>query len=599
MKSAKRKASTEKKEKKEKILKKSKSTAKHKTANKNKNANKVSFLASMKSKVFWLVTASVFIGIVLTISIIIPSTGSDSLTLAQNYMKDMTSAYGHILDQNIEISYLYLRPDRLEKLLKGVGIEGMDSSYFYVVGNDGTILYHPTKDKIGKPVENDVIGNIAKQVSEGNIPKPGLKDYSFKGSKKSASYYVTTGGSSILVLSVDKSELTENVRNIFVVAVGAGILIILLMGIEAYFISAKMTRPILQLKGIIDRLTNMDLRPDSQTVKISQKKDECGSIAKSIISLRTSLAALISDIQNQSSLLHSTAAKLTGNATTTSSTVQNVEIAITEIATGATNQAHETQKASDDIMLMGTMVENTNTQVSSLHHAADAIKDSSDIANATLSELDAINKKAIESIDVIYEQTHTTNESALKIKEATTLISSIADETNLLSLNASIEAARAGEAGRGFAVVAAQIQKLAEQSNDSAQQIDDIIYALLEDSEKAVETMEEVKTIMAQQSENVSKAGTVFSQVETGIIESIKGIGEIAEHTDRLNTTRTDITDVVQSLSAIAEENAASTEETSAAILEVSQVVQDITHHAMELQEVASTLEENISVFQL
>ena len=153
------------------------------------------------------------------------------------------------------------------------------------------------------------------------------------------------------------------------------------------------------------------------------------------------------------------------------------------------------------------MIEHTNSQVESLTSTANLMRESSEEAAATLKELDNINQQAIASIDVIYEQTNITNISALKIKEATTLISSIAEETNLLSLNASIEAARAGEAGRGFAVVASQIQKLADQSNESANQIDQIIHALIEDSEKAVKTMDEVKTIMNLQSENVHKTG--------------------------------------------------------------------------------------------
>ena len=250
-------------------------------------------------------------------------------------------------------------------------------------------------------------------------------------------------------------------------------------------------------------------------------------------------------------------------------------------------------------MLMGTMMENTSLQVDSLHSTADSMKSSSDTATQTLQELDSINQRAISSIDVIYEQTLTTNESAIKIKEATSLISSIAEETNLLSLNASIEAARAGEAGRGFAVVAGQIQKLADQSNKSAQQIDEIIYMLLEDSQKAVQTMEEVKKIITQQSENVSETGTVFSQVQGGISNSIMGVNEIAERTSQLNTARTNIVDVVQNLTAIAEQNAASTEETSSAVIEVANVMQEISSHASKLQEIAYTLETNVDIFQL
>ena len=560
---------------------------------------KTGFFSSIKSKIVMLLTGSIFVGIVLSIVLIIPSVRNNTMTLTKDYMDDITSAYGRVLDQNINISVMYLYADRLENLVGGVGLEGMDSSYFYVTSADGTILYHPDQSKIGTMAESSVIQDVVTQLDKGNIPDPAVKQYKYHGTQKYASYYVAGNGKAILILTADNSEVMASVNKAFYTAIGAGISIIVLLGIVGYLITAKLTRPILQVTTLINRLADMDFQKDAKTIKISKRSDECGTMAKALLALRESLVQVVTDIKNQSALLYETSAQLTGSANTTSGTVQNVEQAVSEIASGATNQAQETQKATEDIVLMGTMVEDTNSQVSALHNAADAIKESSDTANNTLQELDLINKKAIDSINVIYEQTHTTNESALKIKEATTLIASIADETNLLSLNASIEAARAGEAGRGFAVVASQIQKLAEQSNDSARQIDEVIYALLEDSEKAVKTMDEVKTIMEQQSENVSKAGTVFSQVETGITESINGIAQIADRTNKLNSTRSGIVDVVQNLTAIAEENAASTEETSAAVIEVANVMQEISDHAAELQNIASTLEKNISIFKI
>lgn len=560
---------------------------------------KTGFFSSIKSKIVMLLTGSIFVGIVLSIVLIIPSVRNNTMTLTKDYMDDITSAYGRVLDQNINISVMYLYADRLENLVGGVGLEGMDSSYFYVTSADGTILYHPDQSKIGTMAESSVIQDVVTQLGNGNIPDPAVKQYKYHGTQKYASYYVAGNGKAILLLTADKSEVMASVNKAFYTAISAGIFIIVLLGIVGYLITAKLTRPILQVTTLINRLADMDFQEDAKTIKISKRSDECGTMAKALLALRESLVQVVTDIKNQSALLYETSAQLTGSANTTSGTVQNVEQAVSEIASGATNQAQETQKATEDIVLMGTMVEDTNSQVSALHNAADAIKESSDTANNTLQELDLINKKAIDSINVIYEQTHTTNESALKIKEATTLIASIADETNLLSLNASIEAARAGEAGRGFAVVASQIQKLAEQSNDSARQIDEVIYALLEDSEKAVKTMDEVKTIMEQQSENVSKAGTVFSQVETGITESINGIAQIADRTNKLNSTRSGIVDVVQNLTAIAEENAASTEETSAAVIEVANVMQEISDHAAELQNIASTLEKNISIFKI
>ncbi|MEG0961334.1 MAG: methyl-accepting chemotaxis protein [Lachnospiraceae bacterium] len=560
---------------------------------------KGNFFSSIKTKVSCLMISSIVLTIISSIYIIIPSVNKNITNITQNYMYDLTSAYGRILDQNINISVMYLNVDRLQNLFEGVGIKGIDSSYFYVVAANGTILYSPTTDKIGTESDKDAILNIVDKLAAGEIPEPNILTYEDEGTTRYASTYVSGKGSAILVLTANEDEVLASINQILMRAIIAGFIITLILVTIGYLLTAKMIRPLVQITAITNRLADMDFTEDPKLKKIMRRRDESGIIGRAITALREALVGVVSDIKEQSTLLYQTSSELNNNAITTSNTVQNVEHAIAEIATGATSQAHETQRATEDIVIMGTMVSDTNAQVSALHTAADSIKESSDSANKTLQELDRINQRALDSIGIIYEQTHTTNESALKIKEATTLISSIADETNLLSLNASIEAARAGDAGRGFAVVASQIQKLAEQSNDSARQIDTIIYTLLEDSEKAVKTMDEVKAIMAQQNENVSKAGTVFTYVENGINDSISGIAEISNRTGQLNSTRNNVVDAVQSLTAIAQQNAASTEETSAAVIEVSEVMQNITEHAQQLQEIASILEKNVTTFKL
>ena len=248
---------------------------------------------------------------------------------------------------------------------------------------------------------------------------------------------------------------------------------------------------------------------------------------------------------------------------------------------------------------MGNLVEETSAQVEELYNNASDMQKSSDEATSTLNELNIINQRARAAIDVIYEQTNTTNESALKIREATNLITAIADETNLLSLNASIEAARAGEQGRGFAVVAAQIQKLAEQSNESARQIEQIITSLIQDSTKAVETMDEVREIMENQSENVEKTEQMFAMVKSGIDHSIQGVNLIAEKTKSLDEARVNVVDVVQNLTAIAEENAAGTQETSASTVEFGNMMGDIQSSSGKLSSIASDLDESMKIFKL
>lgn len=557
-------------------------------------------LHSMRFNVVQLVLLSIIISVASLLIMIIPVADNAISTLAESYMRDVCDTCGLNVDAALNRSgNIILNQAYLETLIGDVRINDLDSSYAYVVGSDGTMIYHPDESKVGQPVENPAIKQVVADLEAGKEQQDGMAIYEFSGAEKYAAYYVTSNKAAILVITADRGDILSAKDAIYARAGGAAIIIFIVLGIISFLIASKMTRPIVEITNVIKRFSSLNFAESPTTIRISKRKDETGQMARAIGDLREKLVTIVSQIKSQSELLYNASTELDTNASHTTSTVGNVETAVNEIATGATNQASETQKATDDIVNMGNMIEHTNSQVENLTSTANLMRESSEEAAATLKELDNINQQAIASIDVIYEQTNITNISALKIKEATTLISSIAEETNLLSLNASIEAARAGEAGRGFAVVASQIQKLADQSNESANQIDQIIHALIEDSEKAVKTMDEVKTIMNLQSENVHKTGQVFEQVRDGISSSISGVGEIATRTTQLDKARGDVVDVVQNLTAIAQQNAASTEETSASVMEVSNVMQEIMENANRLKEIASILEENMNSFTL
>lgn len=561
---------------------------------------KKSGLHSMRFNVVQLVLLSIIISVASLLIMIIPVADNAISTLAESYMRDVCDTCGLNVDAALNRSgNIILNQAYLETLIGDVRINDLDSSYAYVVGSDGTMIYHPDESKVGQPVENPAIKQVVADLEAGKEQQDGMAIYEFRGAEKYAAYYVTSNKAAILVITADRGDILSAKDAIYARAGGAAIIIFIVLGIISFLIASKMTRPIVEITNVIKRFSSLNFAESPTTIRISKRKDETGQMARAIGDLREKLVTIVSQIKSQSELLYNASTELDTNASHTTSTVGNVETAVNEIATGATNQASETQKATDDIVNMGNMIEHTNSQVENLTSTANLMRESSEEAAATLEELDNINQQAIASIDVIYEQTNITNISALKIKEATTLISSIAEETNLLSLNASIEAARAGEAGRGFAVVASQIQKLADQSNESANQIDQIIHALIEDSEKAVKTMDEVKTIMNLQSENVHKTGQVFEQVRDGISSSISGVGEIATRTTQLDKARGDVVDVVQNLTAIAQQNAASTEETSASVMEVSNVMQEIMENANRLKEIASILEENMNSFTL
>ena len=343
----------------------------------------------------------------------------------------------------------------------------------------------------------------------------------------------------------------------------------------------------------------MDFTEDTLHDKLASRKDEIGNMGRALQQLVYSLKQVVNDIKERSNELVNAADSLNTDAAETSTTMEQVESAVNDIAQGATSQADETQQATENIVSMGNMIEDTNNEVNKLLTFTTNMKDTTRQAQDILAELKQVNDKAEEYIDIIAEQTNTTNESALKISEATKLITSIAEETNLLSLNASIEAARAGEQGRGFGVVAAEIQKLAEQSNESAQRIEDIIRELLLDSEKAVETMYSVKEIIRAQSDHVEQTETAFSELTDDMSLSIEGINNIAQKTSMLDEARTNVVDIVQNLTAIAEENAAGTEETSASTAEVTNIVEDISEKSNTLRDVAKQLDDEMNIFKI
>ncbi len=380
------------------------------------------------------------------------------------------------------------------------------------------------------------------------------------------------------------------------------LILIALVSVIAFIISfisiSKMTRDLRSSVKALDELANGNLNADIDR-RALKRKDEIGKLMRAVLNLRGQMKEVIGAIIEKGEAVQIAAQQINDETEQAARAIGQVDQAVSEISEGANSQASETQKATENVIIMGEMVEQTREEVETLLAHAEEMQAAGEVATQTLDELDEINGQTKKAIDVIYEQTHTTNESAMRIREVTKMITGIAEETNLLSLNASIEAARAGEQGRGFAVVAAQIQKLAEQSNSSTKEIAQIINVLMEDSEKAVATMDEVKEIMAAQSEKVERAGDAFSQVKAGIDASIKGVEAIEEKTIKLDDARANVIDIVQSLTAIAEENAASTQETSASVTEVTAIVEDIAQNASKMNTYATELKDKTNVFYM
>lgn len=561
---------------------------------------RINFAHSIRSRILVMIVVTVLICALTVLFTIRPLITKNFSAMQSSYMKDVAMAYGRMLGEYVTEGGLdVVSTPEVQDLLKEISINGKESSYAYVVDLDGTMLYHPIAEKIGVSVENAVVKQMLADIRDGKPQETSVYEYDFRGAIKYAGIYPDVEHGFLLIISADKAEITSDIQSILLKTLLSTLIAFVICVVIALFCSAIITKPIKEMAEIADRFSTLDLRDDDRRERIGQRRDEVGLLGRSIGGVREQFHAIVTEIKTQSNNIHTTAASLDEHTKETLNNIEQVERAVYEIAEGASSQAEDTQKATENVIRMGNMVEDTNQEVENLYLYANAMKKSGDDASKTLSDLEEINHKAKESIDLIYQQTNTTNESALKIREATELITFIAEQTNLLSLNASIEAARAGEQGRGFAVVASQIQKLAEQSNESARQIGEIITLLISDSGKAVDTMNEVMEIMEVQNKNIQQMGRQFEQLFAAIDKSNRGVGNIADRTKSLDEARVNVVDIVQNLTAIAEENAAGTQETSASVTEVNDIVSQISENANQLRRIAEELEHRMEIFQL
>ena len=219
-------------------------------------------------------------------------------------------------------------------------------------------------------------------------------------------------------------------------------------------------------------------------------------------------------------------------------------------------------------------------------------------ASVNMDTLNRSSDSTNEAFGRIVEQVNKTDESVGKIQSAVSLISSVANQINLLSLNASIEAARAGEAGKGFAVVASEISKLADQTNESTSIIEGIIKGLTEESSRTVETINEVTERIEEQKKSIDSTSDLFGNVSTGISYTREAISTVLSQAEQCEKSGEQVVDLMTNLSAISEENAASAETTSTAMTKLNNEAVKLAETSAELKELADNLKDDLEFFK-
>ena len=523
--------------------------------------------------------------------------GTAAATLAaydQNTGDYMESSNGDIWKGSYNISRSESLVDRIRDNT------GMDVTFFYgdrrimtsaVDSNGDRILNSPAGDRIVEKVLQNGEEYFSSAVSLDGVMNYGY----FMPVYQNGSDDEIIG---MVFVGTDK-ENKDAVVNGIIFGIGAAVCVAMILCIGVGLkLATSISRNIKKSIGIMGKVAEGDLTVWVDD-KMLKRKDEIGDLSRVTVKLKDTLKGILKGIsENSASLLE--ASRALGNAAdTTNGTMNEVQNAVSQVVANSTEQSKNSESTSENMRIMGEHITETSTEVDTLNQNAASMQKSSKKTADTLAQLCHINEEVERIIGEVKEQTDRTNASIQKINAAMEFITSIAEETNLLSLNASIEAARAGESGRGFAVVADQIKKLAEQSNQSGHEIEETTKALMEDSAREMEIMQRMQEIITEQSGSMQETRANVSEVLKEIEASMQSILQIRESTGRLAESRGEVMEAVEQLSQIAHDNVDSTQQTYTETQEVLDTFRQVYDSAEQLKKIADELAESMQYFKM
>lgn len=551
---------------------------------------KTGFVHSIRFTITILVMISVCVATVLNLLIVVPSTKDQIKMSVQNNMLGLAKAYGNIVQNSIDNGDV--RNYNLYKGLVGeCKVEGVESSYVYIVSPDGTMQYHPTEEKVGKPVENVVVKGLVEDISKGKHPEDMVVSYKFKGEMKYASYHLLLDNT-ILVVSADEAEILQPINDIQKRAMMGSTLVFICMCIFAFMFAAYISRPILKMSNIIEQVARFNFTESSALAGVLKRKDETGIMGRSVNHMCESMRSMVHRMEEASENINRQAVELTSISQSINTNCTDNSATTEQLAAGMEETSAATQNITANIDFMKGGVEDICTLTAQGDQLSQEI-------TSRAEDMRQRTKQATEHTLNIYHNMKDSTEEALqqaqaveKIHTLTDSIMEISSQTNLLALNASIEAARAGEAGKGFAVVASEIGNLANESSNTVISINEIMteisQAVQNMTENLSSTVDFLENVVLKDYEQFEAVGAQYNQDADTVSSSM---GTIEDAVNRLSVTIGEIADTLTGITTTVSQSATG-------VGEIAEKTTDIVTDTMQNMTLVDSCREAIDQLQ-